>query len=235
MVILNLYGIPFHAVVVFRSEHDILFKSASTYCVLMWKWFRRFYFSGTGGCLPERQACLAGCPVLYGPNIYCGLLPRDVCEMVGTWLCQIFHQCLVLAWFCHSYGRPIFIICKNEKIFFSVELSKQARIWKALLLTFYTNVLMANLFLVTDFSFDSYVYLCLFSLQLILVQIQIDSAYLLKTEIAETSSDWILDANLFHWILLLFTESLCLSLMLYIYLFIWFHFFYSVYYLTFFV
>ena len=124
MVILNLYGIPFHAVVVFRSEHDILFKSASTYCVLMWKWFRRFYFSGTGGCLPERQACLAGCPVLYGPNIYCGLLPRDVCEMVGTWLCQIFHQCLVLAWFCHSYGRPIFIICKNEKIFFSVKLSR---------------------------------------------------------------------------------------------------------------
>ena len=32
MVILNLYGIPFHAVVVFRPEHDILFKSASTYC-----------------------------------------------------------------------------------------------------------------------------------------------------------------------------------------------------------
>ena len=28
---------------------------------------------------------------------------------------------------------------------------------------------------------------------LILVQIQIDSAYLLKTEIAETSSDWIFD------------------------------------------
>ena len=50
-----------------------------------------------------------------------------------------------------------------------------------------------------------------------LVQIQIDSAYLLK--IAETSSDWILDANLFHWKLLLFTESLCLSLILYIYLF----------------
>jgi hypothetical protein len=48
------------------------------------------------------------------------------------------------------------------------------------------NVLMANLFLVTDFSFDSYVYLCLFSLQLIVVQIQIDSPYFLKTEIAET-------------------------------------------------
>ena len=43
---------------------------------------------------------------------------------------------------------------------------------------------MADLFLVTDFSFDSYVYLCLFSLQLIVVQIQIDSAYFLKTEIA---------------------------------------------------
>ena len=32
MVILNLYGIPFHAVVVFRPEHDFLFKSASSYC-----------------------------------------------------------------------------------------------------------------------------------------------------------------------------------------------------------
>ena len=31
MVILNLYVIPFHAVVVFRPEHDYLFKSASTY------------------------------------------------------------------------------------------------------------------------------------------------------------------------------------------------------------
>jgi hypothetical protein len=50
--------------------------------------------------------------------------------------------------------------------------------------TFYINVLMADLFLVTDFSFDSYVYLCLFSLQLIVVQIQIDSAYFLTTEIA---------------------------------------------------
>ena len=188
----------------------------------MWKWFRRFYFSGTGGCLPERQACLAGCPVLYGPNIYCGLLPRDVCEMVGTWLCQIFHQCLVLAWFCHSYGRPIFIICKNEKIFFSLKLSRLGY-ETHYVLTFYTNILTASLFLVTDFSFDSYVYLCLFSLQLILVQIQIVIVYLLKTEIAETSSDWILDANLFHWILLLFTENLCLSLIA-VYLFIWFFF-----------
>ena len=33
MIILNLYGIPFHAVVVFRPEHDFLFKSASSYCV----------------------------------------------------------------------------------------------------------------------------------------------------------------------------------------------------------
>ena len=32
MVILNLYGINFHAVVLFRPEHDFLFKSASTYC-----------------------------------------------------------------------------------------------------------------------------------------------------------------------------------------------------------
>ena len=32
MVILNLYGILFHAVVVFRPEHDFLFKSESTYC-----------------------------------------------------------------------------------------------------------------------------------------------------------------------------------------------------------
>ena len=32
MVILNLYEIPFHAVVVFRTEQDILFKSTSTYC-----------------------------------------------------------------------------------------------------------------------------------------------------------------------------------------------------------
>ena len=30
--ILNLYGIPFHAVVVFRPEQDFLFKSFSTYC-----------------------------------------------------------------------------------------------------------------------------------------------------------------------------------------------------------
>ena len=32
MVILNLYGIPFHAVVVVSPEHDFLFKSDSTYC-----------------------------------------------------------------------------------------------------------------------------------------------------------------------------------------------------------
>ena len=32
MVILNLYGIPSHAVVVFRPEQDFLFKSFSTYC-----------------------------------------------------------------------------------------------------------------------------------------------------------------------------------------------------------
>ena len=31
MVILNLYGIPVQAVVVFRLEHDFLFKSASSY------------------------------------------------------------------------------------------------------------------------------------------------------------------------------------------------------------
>ena len=35
MVILNLYGIPFHAVVVFRPEHDFLFKSASSYCGIL--------------------------------------------------------------------------------------------------------------------------------------------------------------------------------------------------------
>ena len=33
MMILNLHGILFHAVVVFGPEHDLLFKSASTYCV----------------------------------------------------------------------------------------------------------------------------------------------------------------------------------------------------------
>ena len=32
MVTLNLYGIPFHAVVVVSPEHDFLFKSDSTYC-----------------------------------------------------------------------------------------------------------------------------------------------------------------------------------------------------------
>ena len=32
MLILNLYGIPFHDVVFFRPEHDFLFKSDSTYC-----------------------------------------------------------------------------------------------------------------------------------------------------------------------------------------------------------
>ena len=30
---MNLYGIPYHAVVVFRTEHDFLFKSGSSYCV----------------------------------------------------------------------------------------------------------------------------------------------------------------------------------------------------------
>ena len=34
MMILNLHGILFHAVVVFGSEHDLLLKSASTYCGL---------------------------------------------------------------------------------------------------------------------------------------------------------------------------------------------------------
>ena len=36
MVILNLYGVPFHAVVVLGPEHDFLFKSTSTHCAL-WK------------------------------------------------------------------------------------------------------------------------------------------------------------------------------------------------------
>ena len=35
MVILNLYGMPFHAVVVFRLEQDFLFKSTSTYCAAL--------------------------------------------------------------------------------------------------------------------------------------------------------------------------------------------------------
>ena len=34
MVILKIYQIPFHAVVVLGPEHDFLFKSTSTYCVL---------------------------------------------------------------------------------------------------------------------------------------------------------------------------------------------------------
>ena len=34
MVILNLYGILFQAVLVFRPEHDFLLKSASSYCVV---------------------------------------------------------------------------------------------------------------------------------------------------------------------------------------------------------
>ena len=32
--ILNLYRVLFHAVVIFGPGHDILFKSASTYCVV---------------------------------------------------------------------------------------------------------------------------------------------------------------------------------------------------------
>ena len=40
MVILNLYWIPFYAVVVFRPEHDFLFKSASTYCARKMKWIK---------------------------------------------------------------------------------------------------------------------------------------------------------------------------------------------------
>ena len=32
MMILNLHGILFHAVVFFKPEHDLLFKPASTYC-----------------------------------------------------------------------------------------------------------------------------------------------------------------------------------------------------------
>ena len=89
---------------------------------------------------------------------------------------------------------------------------------------------MADLFLVTDFSFDSYVYLCLFSLQLIVVQIQIDSAYFLKTEIAETvfGLKFIsLKSTFIYWKSLFIIDA--------VYLFIWFHIFYSVYYLTFFV
>ena len=35
MVILNLYRITFHAVVVLVPEHDFLFTSTSTYCVLI--------------------------------------------------------------------------------------------------------------------------------------------------------------------------------------------------------
>ena len=89
---------------------------------------------------------------------------------------------------------------------------------------------MADLFLVTDFSFDSYVYLCLFSLQLIVVQIQIDSPYFLKTEIAETvfGLKFIsLKSTFIYWKSLFIIDA--------VYLFIWFHIFYSVYYLTFFV
>ena len=89
---------------------------------------------------------------------------------------------------------------------------------------------MADLFLVTNFSFDSYVYLCLFSLQLIVVQIQIDSPYFLKTEIAETvfGLKFIsLKSTFIYWKSLFIIDA--------VYLFIWFHIFYSVYYLTFFV
>ena len=34
MTILSQYGVPFHAVIVFRTKHDFLSKSESTYCVL---------------------------------------------------------------------------------------------------------------------------------------------------------------------------------------------------------
>ena len=33
-VILDLYGVPFHAMVVVGSEHDFSIKSASAYCVV---------------------------------------------------------------------------------------------------------------------------------------------------------------------------------------------------------
>ena len=36
MVILNLYEIPFHAVVAIRPPHTFLFKSTSTYCDKVW-------------------------------------------------------------------------------------------------------------------------------------------------------------------------------------------------------
>ena len=35
-VILDLYGVPFHAMVVVGSEHDFSIKSASAYCVEAW-------------------------------------------------------------------------------------------------------------------------------------------------------------------------------------------------------
>ena len=34
-VILDLYGVPFHAMVVVGSEHDFSIKSASAYCVVL--------------------------------------------------------------------------------------------------------------------------------------------------------------------------------------------------------
>ena len=45
MVILNLHGIPFHAVVVFSPEHDFLFKSASSDCDVLQKFCFGVYSS----------------------------------------------------------------------------------------------------------------------------------------------------------------------------------------------
>ena len=64
-------------------------------------------FSGNGGCLPYRKTRSARHPILHGPNIHGHLLPRNVCQMAGIGICQVFHKCLVLAGLCHRDGKIV--------------------------------------------------------------------------------------------------------------------------------
>ena len=73
---------------------------------------------GSGRCLLERTSRVARCLVLHGQNFHCHFHPGNGSQMVGTGLCQILYQCLVLARFCHCHGKKKYHIKAFELLIF---------------------------------------------------------------------------------------------------------------------
>ena len=82
MVILNLYGIPFHAVVVFRPEHDFLFKSASSYCVV--SLLTSIILLPIYGVLPPVVLTTFSLPLALSMSSTLDFVPPIVMEMHGN-------------------------------------------------------------------------------------------------------------------------------------------------------